>query len=114
MRSASGLATTVTAAMLPHSSAIFRPLEPLLFSAAVEPRPSGKLLIAIAATIGMLMPPCSTDSPITIDSGMPSISAPIAIAAPVPPASVARRATMFAGNDDGDTFGRDTSQSATM
>ena len=85
---------TVTSAMPSHSRAIHQPDLPLDLSCAVDDSPSGMLLIAIAATIGMLRPPCSTDRPMTIDSGMPSISAPIAMTTPLPPA--ARRATMFA------------------
>ena len=60
---------------------------------------SAGVVIAIAATIGMLIAPCSTDRPITMDSGMPSISAPIAITTPALLAApaTARRAAMLAG-----------------
>ena len=66
----------------------YRADRPASFIPAELDKPSGRFDKKMAATVATLTaPPCRTLNPIAIDSGMPSSSAPSAIATPLPSCS---------------------------
>src|SRR4051812_41390693 len=68
-----------------HSPKTYAADRPALRMPAELDRPSGTLDTKIATTATQLTaPPASIDVPMTIDSGIPSSSAPTAMAVPLP------------------------------
>src|SRR4051794_31715804 len=81
-------AMPLTTAITPHTPNTYCFDRPALRMPAELESPSGMFDRKIATTATQLTaPPAIIDTPITIDSGIPSISAPTAIARPDPSAS---------------------------